>query len=424
MNILLIHPPHTAIGSRLAGEHLPPLGLLCAGGPLVDAGHRVKLLDADRSNLSCANIVRRVQEEQPDLVMLGHSGSNSVHATVVELCRQIKQAVPTAVLVYGGVYPSYHWDSVLQESPAIDYIVRGEGERTVSMLVQAIEQGRPCSGVNGIAFRQGGMAMATQAAKPIADLDACRVGWELINHRDYSYWGGKRAVVVQFSRGCPHQCSYCGQRGFWTKWRCHEPVRFARELARLYREHGVELINFADELPTGSQQAWQRFLEALIAEQVPLTLVASTRAGDIVRDRDILHLYKKAGLIRFLLGIESYDEKTLRLIRKGAQPSADQEAIALLRKHGIVSMATLVVGFKEERGKTCLTTLRSLLQYDPDQINLMYATPHRWTRFYATVADRQVCNAIPACGITNTRCWPRPACRFGGCLPGLRPLRC
>jgi anaerobic magnesium-protoporphyrin IX monomethyl ester cyclase len=41
-----------------------------------------------------------------------------------------------------------------------------------------------------------------------------------------SYWDGLRAVVVQFSRGCPHFCNYCGQRGFWTRWRHRDPVRF------------------------------------------------------------------------------------------------------------------------------------------------------------------------------------------------------
>ena len=92
----------------------------------------------------------------------------------------------------------------------------------------------------------------------IVDLDRYRVGWELIDHRRYSYWGGMRAVVVQFSRGCPHPCTYCGQRGFWTKWRHRDPVKFAAELARLYREHGVELINFADENPTVDREAWKR----------------------------------------------------------------------------------------------------------------------------------------------------------------------
>ena len=73
--------------------------------------------------------------------------------------------------------------------------------------------------------------------------------------------------------------------------------RFAAEIARLHRTHGVEVFNFADENPTASRPAWQTFLEALIAEKVDVTLVGSTRADDIVRDADILHLYKRAGVV-------------------------------------------------------------------------------------------------------------------------------
>ncbi|EHP92862.1 Radical SAM domain protein [Methylorubrum extorquens DSM 13060] len=97
----------------------------------------------------------------------------------------------------------------------------------------------------------------TAPARLIRDLDAYRIGWELIDHARYSYWGGLRAVVVQFSRGCPHPCTYCGQRGFWTRWRHRDPVRFAAELARLHREHGVRVINFADENPTVSKKVWR-----------------------------------------------------------------------------------------------------------------------------------------------------------------------
>ena len=55
----------------------------------------------------------------------------------------------------------------------------------------------------------------------------------------------------------------------------------------------------------------------MIAENVPVLIVGSTRADDIVRDADILHLYRKAGVIRWLLGMENTDEQTLQLIRKG-----------------------------------------------------------------------------------------------------------
>jgi anaerobic magnesium-protoporphyrin IX monomethyl ester cyclase len=390
MNITLINPPHTAIGSRIPREHLPPLGLLSVGGPLIDAGFHVTLIDAEIGPMSLHDIVLRTQELKTDVVMIGHSGSSSAHPTVVELSRLLKQSLPRSLIVYGGVHPTYHWDEILCECAEIDIIVRGEGEKTALELMQALQRGTPLERVRGLAYRKDGAVTRTPPAEMLLSLDDYRIGWELIDHSRYSYWGGKRAVVVQFARGCPYLCSYCGQRGFWTQWRHRDPVKLARELARLHREHGVELINFADELPTGSRKAWKAFLEALIAENVPLLLVGSTRASDIVRDQDILHLYKRAGVIRFLLGIESYDDAVLDTIRKGATTSEDQRAIQLLRQHGIISMATYVVGFSEQRDRDYWKSYRHLLRYDPDQVQLLYATPHRWTPFYQTVSERRV----------------------------------
>src|SRR5437588_4018566 len=121
------------------------------------------------------------------------------------------------------------------------------------------------------------------------------------------WWCSSRAAV----RIC---ATIAASAVFGRDGRHRDPVRFARELARLHREHGVRVINFADENPTVSKKAWRAFLDALIAEDVPLILVGSTRADDIVRDADILHLYKRAGWQRFLLGLENTDDKTLDLI--------------------------------------------------------------------------------------------------------------
>lgn len=396
--IVLINPPHTAIGSRIPQEHLPPLGLLSIGGPLIDAGFEVHLIDADIGPMPLGEIISKTAALAPKLVMLGHSGSTSAHTTIVTLAKAIKSNDPQITVIYGGVYPTYHWEEILQSNPAIDFIVRGEGERTAGALVSALADGGCPEDIAGIALRKNEQPFATPNAELIRDLDEFRIGWELIDHARYSYWGNKRAVVVQFSRGCPHLCSYCGQRGFWTQWRHRDPVQFAKEMARLHREHGVELVNFADELPTGSRNAWKAFLEALIEEDVDLLLVGSTRASDIVRDADILPLYKKAGVIRFLLGIESYNEATLKSIKKGATAKDDQEAIWLLRKHGIVSMATYVVGFEEETDLDYWRSLRHLMRYDPDQIQMLYVTPHRWTPYFAAVSHRKVVQ-------TDTRKW-------------------
>lgn len=390
MRILLLNPPHVAIGSRIPREQLPPLGLLSIGGPLLDAGHDVTLLDAELGPLAHDTVVERVAAHRPTLLMVGHSGSTSADPIVSALTRRIRDLLPQVVIIYGGVFPTYHYREVLAEQHQVDIVVRGEGEETVLRVVDALAQGADLAAVEGIAFRRDGRVVATAPAPMITDLDNYRVGWELIDHARYSYYGGKRAVLMQFSRGCPHHCNYCGQRGFWARWRHRDPRRFAAEIARLHREHGVELVNLADENPTVNKAAWRAFCEAMIAEDVPVTLIGSTRAGDIVRDADILHLYRRAGVERWLLGIENTDEATLDRIRKGADGNTDREAIRLLRRHGILSLATWVADFEEVTDRDFLRALRQLVAYDADQITTMFVTPHRWTPFFRLAQERRV----------------------------------
>ncbi|MFG5120328.1 magnesium-protoporphyrin IX monomethyl ester anaerobic oxidative cyclase [Methylorubrum sp. POS3] len=390
MNILLVNVPHPAIGSRIPDDHLPPLGLLAIGGPLIDDGHEVSLIDGEFGPMPIPDLVARIVAAAPEAVLFGHSGSTSGHPVIAAVSASVAAAMPDVHIVYGGVFPTYHAREILKAEPHVTVIVRGEGEETARRLMAALAAGQPLGTIPGLTFRDGGVIRETPPAPPIRDLDAYRVGWELIDHARYSYWGGLRAVVVQFSRGCPHPCTYCGQRGFWTRWRHRDPVRFAKELARLHREHGVRVINFADENPTVSKKVWRSFLDALIAEEVDLILVGSTRADDIVRDADILPLYKRAGWVRFLLGLESTDAATLDLIRKGATTTTDREAIRLLRENGFLSMATWVVGFEEERDRDYWRGLRQLLAYDPDQIQMLYVTPHRWTPYFRTVEERRV----------------------------------
>jgi len=390
MRILLLNPPHIAIGSRIPREQLPPLGLLNVGGPLIDCGHQVSLLDAELGPLSHDEIVHRVAQRRPRVLMLGHSGSTSAHPIAAELTRRIRLVLPRIIIIYGGVFPTYHFRDILKEDTPFDIIVRGEGEDTAVRLLEALRSGQDLARVAGIAFKRNGRIIETEAAAMIDDLDAYRTGWELIDPARYGYYGGKRSVVMQFSRGCPHLCNYCGQRGYWARWRHRDPRKFAAEIAWLHRRHGVELVNLADENPTVNKAAWREFCEAMIEENVPVSIIGSTRADDIVRDADILHLYRRAGIERFLLGIENTDEATLQKIRKGGDSTTDREAIRLLRQHGILSLATWVADFEEVTDRDLLRTLRQLIAYDPDQITALFVTPHRWTGYYRLAQDRRV----------------------------------
>jgi anaerobic magnesium-protoporphyrin IX monomethyl ester cyclase len=391
IKILLINPPYLTLASCLGTGHQVPIGLLMVGGPLLDAGHQVQLLDAERRHLSLKNIVSAVKRFSPHLVMTGHAGSTPAHPVCVKMLTAIKRACPNVVTVYGGVYPTFHAEEILEHEEGIDVVVRGEGEAVSLDLVETIDSGDPLHGVQGIAYREQGQSMLTSPRPPIKNLDAFRIGWELIKDwDDYQCFGLGRAAIIQFSRGCPHHCTYCGQRDFWVEWRYRDPVKVADEIEWLYRTHNVRFLSLADENPPTNKLVWRRFLEEMAGRDIPVHFFASIRTTDIVRDADILHLYRQAGIQYVLVGIESVDPQVLKQIKKGSTTRHDLEACRLLKQHGIFSIVAHVVGLKDETWKTFRTALQQLIHYDAAFVNVTFVTPHSWTEFGRQIRDHQI----------------------------------
>ena len=96
---------------------------------------------------------------------------------------------------------------------------------------------------------------------PIQDLDFYRFGWELVDWPRYQMFGFDHAAGLQFSRGCPLTCSYCGQWMFWKKWRHRTPENIVEQLKILVNQHGVKIVWFADENFAADRDLVKRLLE-------------------------------------------------------------------------------------------------------------------------------------------------------------------
>lgn len=391
MRIALVNAPLSSIVCDHGIGHQMPLGLLMIGGPLRAAGHDVSLIDAGAERLAADVVAARVIECAADIVMVGHTGSTSAHPSALGTLRAIKRAAPDAFTVYGGVYPTYHAQEIVAHEPAVDAVVRGEGELTVVDLVRALAHDGDLTAVDGLVWRRDGEVIVNRARPPLADLDATPVGYDLIADWDrYRAFGWGRAAGVQFSRGCPHTCTYCGQWMFWRQWRHRDPARVAADIEHLHRDHDVRFLWLADENPTTDQALWRELLERIAALRLPIAMCASLRAQDVVRDAEFLHLYREAGFLYVLMGIETVDDAVFARVRKGSDADDARRAIVLLREHGILSIVDYMFGLEEESWRSVWRGLRGLLRYDGDFVNALYLTPHDWTPLGRELRDAAV----------------------------------
>ena len=388
--VLLINLARHFIANHHGVGYLTPLGLVSIGGPLLDAGYTVKLIDHDAYGWSLKKLLEEVGKFQADYVLLGHSGSTAAHTVAVKTIQEIKKSFPQVKVIYGGVYPSYADQSILRECPDIDFIVRGEGEQTIVELIRALENCGNLEKVDGITWRREDQIIANRSRAPIQNLDAYRPGWELVDWSLYQLFGFQRAAGLQFSRGCPLTCSYCGQWMFWKKWRHRSPENIVEQLKILSKEYGVDYVWFADENFSADKETLKRLLGLILEAKMNLSLNINMTAADVVRDADILHLYKAAGIDYIVMGVESLKDNVIVDIRKNNPFAVSKEAVRLLRQHNILSLTNLIYGLEEESWKTIREKFRNLLELDSDVLNACYLMPHFWTAQGRTVKPHQV----------------------------------
>lgn len=388
--VVLVNPARHFIANQNGLGYLIPLGMVCLGGPLVDAGFTVKLIDHDAYGWSFKKLIQEIHNFQADYVLLGHSGSTASHKTAIKTIQEIRKAIPKIRVIYGGVYPSYAHQSIMSECSEIDVVVRGEGEQTIVELIGALEDHKDLNKVEGITWRNGSQIIVNRPRAPIQDLDEYRPGWELVDWPLYKMFGFDRAAGLQFSRGCPLTCSYCGQWMFWKKWRHRSPENLVEQLKILSKEYGVKLVWFADENFAADQALVKTILEMIVDAELDLSLNLNMTAADVVRDKELIPLYKAAGVDYIVMGVESLKDDVISNIRKNNPFSISKEAVRILRDNNIISLTNLIYGLEEESWNTLWEKFYGLLILDSDILNAMYLTPHFWTAQGKTVKPSDI----------------------------------
>ncbi|UCH80039.1 MAG: cobalamin-dependent protein [Nitrospiraceae bacterium] len=385
--ILFITPPFHAGVVEVAGSWIP-LNLVYIAGAARKAGFEAEIYDAMTKKVGYDEIKKRIEESRPDYV-----GISSFTCTVpdsIKVLELAKSINPEIITIMGGVHPSFMYEEMFSLSDDIDYIIRGEGEITITDLLNALADNQSPSNVLGIVYQEKGKVIATEPRPFMDNFDAQPMGWDLLDWEDYTYFilPGSRLAAVCTSRGCEQECTFCSQQKYWNRtWRGRSPEDVVGEMEHLNKTYGVDVILFTDDYPSPDRARWEKILELLIEKDMGIKILMETRAKDIIRDSDILHKYKKAGIIHIYVGTEATEQDCLDYIKKDLSIEESKEALRLLREVGIVTETSMILGLPDETKENITETLRLIIEYNPDFGHFLAIAPWPYSDIYNELKD-------------------------------------
>ena len=369
MKVLLVHP--SALLYSEVYLRLEPLGLECVGGALKRAGHDVRLLDLQVFNHR--DFDNEIRGFRPDAVGFSLNYLANV-PEAIDLAKLAKSILPKAFVFFGGHSVSFIAEEVLRHGDgAIDAIVCGEGEVAAPRMLAAVPN---VDGLPGVTTLNG----AGPRGDLQADINACRPARELTRKR-HKYFIGELdpCASIEFSRGCPWDCSFCWAWTFYGRsYRQAEPALCAEEMASI-REPNVFIV---DDVAFIYPEHGMAIADEMEKRNVRKRYYLETRCDVLTRNKEVFARWAKMGLCYMFLGLESLDGEQLKSFRKRITPNQNFEALEIARKLKIDVAINLISdpgwGREEfERAREWATKV-------PEVVHLTVATPYPGTELFHT----------------------------------------
>lgn len=346
--VLLINPYYP-----ISETPSPPLGLSYLAGALEAAGVETRILDlVVMPHEGPEPLARALADFQPQLVGVTAVTMN-IHEALAAV-RQVKAADPGIVTVLGGPHATFRAAETLDETPALDLVVRGEGEATLVELAAAGARPAAWGKIPGLTFRSKGGTVATADRALIEPLDnlppPARHRVPLGRYRTLGM-----PVSITTSRGCPFRCVFCvGRRMVGPKPRFRSPSRVVDEMEALVGL-GFPQVNVADDLFTFRPDHCRAVCAEIRRRGLAVRWSSFARVDTV--SVDLLREMHETGCHAVSFGVESGDPGILKTIRKGITPAQVEAAVEMCAAAGMEAHASFILGLPGETSATIEATL-------------------------------------------------------------------
>ncbi len=380
MKILLIQPAKAQ--KTIGGEDVfiyEPLALeyLASG---VKEDHDIRILDMRIDK----DLDSQMQEFKPDVVGIT---AYTVHVnTVKDLFNKIKTIDPDIFTVVGGHHATVAPEDFL--TPHIDLVVMGEGVFIFKEIISRLVSKRPFDGIAGISYLKD-KERIMNPPEPITDLDIFPFpSRELTEkYRKYYYSEWMRPLAsIRTSKGCPNRCNFCA---LWKltggKYLKRKPENIVRELSSIKEKY----VFFADDESMVDAKRMKILAELIREAGIKKRYFLYGRSDTIVKNPDLIKIWKEIGLERVFVGLEFFRDEDLKYINKGSTVENNKEAVKILNSNGIEIYASFIVrpDFNEEDFKDFKEYCRGM---EFSFLSFAVLTPLPGTDLYEEVKDRLI----------------------------------
>ena len=334
MKILAIHPSglmYTKIYLKLE-----PIGLELICEALRKAGHQVRLHDLQVEDKQ--DLFKLVREWQPEVIAFSCNYVANI-PEIIDLSKLLKSMLPSCFIFVGGHSASFTYQELLDYSQgAIDCVLKGEGEVGAVEIINAIQNDKnDLSHVAG-AITPGGTGLPPKFVQSLDDISPAR---DLLNKPRRYYIGVlDPCASIEFSRGCPWDCSFCSAWTFYGRsYRLVSPEVAAERLSMI-REPGVFIV---DDVAFIQGEHGLAIGEEIARRGIKKRYYLETRSDVLLRNKEAFQLWKKLGLEYMFLGFEAIDEEGLKRFRKRVSVNKNFEALEFARSLGVMVSINLIV---------------------------------------------------------------------------------
>lgn len=309
-------------------------------------------------------IAEELFRKQPDVVLF------SCYIWNVEMLRQLcpilKKIMPDCVIGFGGPEVSYESETFLRENPAVDFVMRGEGELVFTKYLEHLDAGNPATlgEIESLIYRQGDEIFSTPQMHPM-DLALLPFPYE----DDFSDVQNQ-IIYYESSRGCPYHCGYCLSS-------VENGVRFVpldKVLPDLQKflDKNVPQVKFIDRTFNCRKSHAMAIWKYLHEHDNGVTNFHFEITADLI-DQETIDFLKtvRKGLFQFEIGVQSTNPQTIRAINRNVDFAALSEIVQQIKDGGNIHQhLDLIAGLPYEDYDSFGRSFNDVYALHPEQLQL------------------------------------------------------